>query len=189
MRSCSVPGCERPLNGRGLCQLHCRRLRNGTDMLAPVGFRHGFALAFIDKAVAYSGTDCLIWPYRLKPEGYGDVRYPGIPGTAARVVCILAHGAPLEKDLDVAHWCGTPACIAPKHLRWATASENMMDRLRHGTDNRGAKHGMSKLTEADVLEIRAQPWRKGTELAAEYGVRPTTICCIRNRRSWAWLED
>jgi hypothetical protein len=90
---------------------------------------------------------------------------------------------------QVAHWCGNRACVAPGHLRWANAKENRLDRLRHGTEHRGSRHIIAKLTEADVSEIRRRPWRKGRDLADELGVAETTISAVRSGRSWHWLPS
>ncbi len=40
------------------------------------------------------------------------------------------------------------------NLRWGTVSENQMDRVFIGNDNRGERHGMSKLTWPKVDAIR-----------------------------------
>lgn len=143
--------------------------------------------AFIPTAIGYAGSDCLIWPYGLTTTGYGQVRFPGIRGTAARVVCTLVHGAPPQDKPHVAHWCGNRACVAPKHLRWATVRENRMDKLRHGTESRGSDRYNSRLTEADVLAIRQQTWRTGRSFAVEFGVAETTISAIRGGRRWRYL--
>src|ERR1700733_11089893 len=39
------------------------------------------------------------------------------------------------------------------NLRWGTHSENQMDRVEHGTSNRGSRHPLSKLTEEHALKI------------------------------------
>jgi hypothetical protein len=151
--------------------------------------RPGEPKEFIDKAVDYAGSDCLIWPYALTSHGYGNIRYPGIPGTAARVVCTLAHGTAPHDKPHVAHWCGNRPCIAPTHLRWATPSDNRIDRLRHGTESRGTLRSNSKLTETDVLAIREQHWRTGRALAVEFGVAETTISAVRRGVKWRWLTN
>jgi hypothetical protein len=188
--TCSIPGCGRPRVGRGFCMLHWQRDRAGYDLLAPLRTPNGSAIAFIDKAAKYTGTDCLIWPFSLKPNGYGSVHYPSRrSGTASYVVCELAHDPAPSPQHEAAHSCRNPACVAPNHLRWATPQENSADKIKHGTLLRGSTIGAAKLTEAKVLAIRMQRHRKGEQLAAEYGVSCATISRIRNRLIWAWLED
>jgi HNH endonuclease len=118
---CSAEGCNRPSNGGlGFCTMHYQRHKNGSDMLASPRIPNGASIAFVDEAARHTGTGCLIWPYSRIPQGYGHVRYPGHPGTAAHVVCELAHGQAPTKDHDATHSCRNRACVAPAHLRWGT---------------------------------------------------------------------
>lgn len=41
-----------------------------------------------------------------------------------------------------------------ENLRWLTVSENHNDKKNHGTFQCGTKHGNSKLTESQVIELR-----------------------------------
>jgi len=52
--------------------------------------------------------------------------------------------------------------------------------------NQGEKHGNHKLTEANVLEIRATPgaWACSAELAQGYGVTPGCIRHVLARTTW-----
>jgi hypothetical protein len=52
----------------------------------------------------------------------------------------------------------------------------------------GEAHGSAKLTESDVRAIRRSKLTRRA-LAALYGVSPTNIGLICNRRSWASVED
>ena len=176
-----------PLTPRRLAH-PAQRLSTGVYEDHPMRAPRGALPAFIPKAVSYTGSDCLIWPYGLTSTGYGQVRYPGIRGTAARVVCTLIHGNPPRGKPYVAHWCGNRACVAPRHLRWATPHENWQDTVRHGRESKGSLRFNSKLTAADVLAIREQTWRTGAALAAELGVAETTISAVRNGKKWRWLS-
>jgi len=52
----------------------------------------------------------------------------------------------------------------------------------------GSKHGRSKLTEEQVLEIRRlgekREWGIGSKLAKQFGVGPQIISFILNRKNW-----
>ena len=64
-------------------------------------------------------------------------------------------------------------------------------KIRKGRDARGEQHGQSKLTEAQVLEIRqrcAQGERQEV-LAREFGVSRPNISVIRSGRSWRHLAE
>lgn len=72
------------------------------------------------------------------------------------------------------------------NLRWATAAENQADRNEHGTSNRGSRHGMSKLTEDDVADIRRRilSGQGVTAIARAYGVGHPTISNIKTGKTW-----
>ena len=165
--------------------MHYTRLRRTGDPLTPS--KNGKVLRFIhDVALKHDTDGCLLWPYTKNPMGYGLMRWKpgGHSSMVHRLVCELAHGEPPPDRPVAAHWCGNPSCVAPGHLRWATHKENSGDMLRHGTLPRGSQHRRSKLTEADVLAIRAQPHRRHADLAAEFGVHLGTIETVIYRRGW-----
>lgn len=183
---CSIDGCEKNIeNSRGWCKAHyVRYLRHGD----PLGGQHRLeSLKWLKSHVGYDGDGCLEWPFGTDQRGYGKVTHP-FSRRAHRVMCYLTHGDPPADKPDAAHRCGNSTCVNPKHLRWASISENMLDRVEHGTHNRGEAHPLSTLTEKDVLEIRS---RKGgepsTHVAARYGISSTTVLKIWRRESWAWL--
>jgi hypothetical protein len=73
------------------------------------------------------------------------------------------------------------------NLRWDSAQSNQMDRVTHGTSNRGERCGSAKLTELQALEIMASK-DPGCQLAQRYGVAQQTICNIRKGRRWTHLK-
>ena len=86
------------------------------------------------------------------------------------------------------HSCDTPSCVNPAHLSLGTPSDNMRDMIekkRHLTKI-GNNHYRARLTEKDVLEMRALRI-KGTlirELAAMFNVGRSTVNHIIKRDSW-----
>lgn len=72
------------------------------------------------------------------------------------------------------------------NLRWDTQASNQADRIKHGTSNRGAANGQSKLTEADVLAIYRDK-RPLAEIAQEYGMSVCGISNIKTQDTWGWL--
>lgn len=77
------------------------------------------------------------------------------------------------------------------NLRWGTHSTNMQDKVRHGTDNRGEKHKMSKLTNLDICEIRylySVCKLSQLVLADRFGVRRRTINYIINKQTWRHIK-
>ena len=62
--------------------------------------------------------------------------------------------------------------------------------LNKRLNHRGEKSGSSKLTEAQVLEVRQRlaNGERGLHIAKALGVGSSTIYGIKNQRSWEWLE-
>ena len=66
----------------------------------------------------------------------------------------------------------------------------MADTLIHGTRRRGHRHGMAKLTEAQVLRIRliaAETLMTHAEIGDQFGVSDGTIWDIIHRRYWTHI--
>jgi hypothetical protein len=150
----------------------------------------GAKAAFVEMAVDYTGNDCLIWPYHRNWNGYGVIEFRGQRNYRVhRIICERRHG-PTPADKQVAmHLCGTPACVAPAHLRWASQRENLADRVNHGTMTRGARLPHTKLKEADIPRIRtlAKLGTNNTQLAKRFGVTRKAISHLVNRKTWTWL--
>jgi hypothetical protein len=139
---------------------------------------------------AICNTDlCVDWPFHLNSAGYGQVRFGGKMMAAHRASLIIHKGEPPFPYLHAAHEptiCHNRQCVNPKHIRWATPKQNMRDRAIDGTQVRlsGESHGASKLSENDVLAIRAADTPQRL-LAAQYGVSIQTISKIQRRERWA----
>lgn len=89
-----------------------------------------------------------------------------------QIVALTFHGPAPSPAHEVAHWDGDKGHNASENVRWATRKENAADKTRLGTQIRGGAHPLSKLTEADVLEIRARRAAKETlaAIADDFGL-------------------
>ena len=107
-----------------------------------------------------------------------------------RLVALAFLGPPPTPLHQAAHADGDRRHNHFINLRWATRSENEMDKVRHGRSNRGERNRSARLRAAQVCEIREKLARRADqeEIAAEFGVAPSTISSIRNGYSWAWLR-
>lgn len=88
---------------------------------------------------------------------------------------------------ECAHLDGNPKNNLLSNLKWVTRKENAQHRIKHGTWLRGERCHSVKLTEQDVLEIRAnyvKGEKKLTDWAKEYGVTLTTIKNVISRVTW-----
>lgn len=192
---CKVAGCDKPHSSRGFCSGHLARFRRhghygfGGDLISSAP--KGSLLDWIYGHVTHDADECLIWPFVRDNNGYGGVLYEGRDNRAHRVMCILAHGEAPSNECDAAHSCGNGhlGCVNPRHLRWATRSENQMDKVKHGTDCRGEKHAFAKLTEADVRFLRSKANTfSDKENGRRLGVHYMTIHHAITGKNWGWLE-
>lgn len=105
-------------------------------------------------------------------------------------MCKAAHGEPPEDKPVARHLCGKGhlGCVNPKHLEWSTNSVNQMDRVVHGTSNRGQGNGHAKLSDEDVISIYTTKIEEKF-LAEKFNVSITTIYDIKRKRTWKWLTD
>lgn len=86
----------------------------------------------------------------------------------------------------VRHRCDNPSCINPEHLEVGTHRDNMDDRDNRNRTLKGSNHGMSKLSELDVLFIRKclKDGASQASLAEKYKVNKKVIYDIKNRNIW-----
>jgi len=152
--------------------------------------RVGKAYRFFSEIVLpYDGNECLWWPFS-KTDGYGHLRSSGQDYLVHRLACESINGEPPSSNHEAAHSCGNGhlGCVTRKHLSWKTRAENFADKVPHGTHSRGARQWNTILTEADVRGIRALEGKLfHREIAARYGIKPTTVSAIFRGDSWAWL--
>jgi hypothetical protein len=143
-------------------------------------------------------TGCWLWLGPYSHNGYGRCGEE----RANRVALSLRLGRQLRSDEEAAHKCDVRCCVNPDHLFPATHQQNEDDKKAKGRQARGAElakaqaasrprgetHGMTKLTDAQVLEIRARHvcGSRGSDstsaLAKEYGVDRTLIWMISTKR-------
>lgn len=188
-RLCSADDCNKPALTRGLCNAHyLRAWRHGSPYAG--GTSKGAAPEFLNRALAYEGSECLTWPFSTV-NGYGQIRIDGRSQLVSRIVCEAENGPAPTENMEAAHSCGNGhlGCVARKHLRWATRAENRQDMIDHGRSIRGEKNHFAKLTEADVRDIkRSYAFKTNRAIASEYGVDASLISKINSGHAWAWVE-
>lgn len=99
-----------------------------------------------------------------------------------RLVALAFIGPQPSPLHEVAHCNGDPSNNAATNLRWATRAENHADKLLHGTHNRGERHPLSKLTNAQTEDIRASTLTN-KQIAAEFGICASHAWAIKNRKT------
>lgn len=145
---------------------------------------NGTYLKWLEDHAQFAGPGCLTWPFSWA------VTFRGERMNASRAMCFLAHGEPPSPELDAAHNCGKGhlKCVHPSHVRWATKSENQLDRHVHGTAPIGTNNPQSVLSDDSVRQIRTVTGWKHRDIAALYGISRQTVSAIRARRLWGWLQ-
>lgn len=143
---------------------------------------------FFDKVYFDPNSGCWIWATTAHGKGYGLFWYGGSNKRAHRISWEL-HRGPIPKGLCVLHTCDNPPCVNPDHLWLGTMVENNADRDNKGRfiTLRGEAIGTSKLTEQDVIEIRAseEPY---LTIAARFGVCENNVSLIRRRLTWMHVQ-
>lgn len=99
-----------------------------------------------------------------------------------RLVAFEFIGPPPSPLHEVAHNDGDPSHNEVGNLRWATRRDNHMDKVAHGTHNRGNQHPNHKVTDAQVRRIRGDA-RPNKAIAAEYGIAWQTVWAIKTNRT------
>lgn len=90
-----------------------------------------------------------------------------------------------KSGLHICHLDGNPKNNRLSNLAQVDAKTNHTHKKIHGTYKFGESHPISKLSEKNVLKIRAAKGRvKQKVLAKKYGVTYSNISAIQLRKSW-----
>lgn len=92
---------------------------------------------------------------------------------------------PCPRGKEVNHKNGRRLDNRPENLEYVTAAENKAHAVANGFVSHGDRHPNSKLTAAEVRQIRRK-FKPGmcAALAKEYGVHLATIDYIVRRKTW-----
>lgn len=101
------------------------------------------------------------------------------------LVALTFHGE-CPEGMEVRHLDGVKVNAVKGNLKYGTPTENQADRVAHGTTNRGELCGTAKLSNADVIRIKAllsAGAMAQKDIAAAFGVSQATISSIKHGSS------
>jgi hypothetical protein len=132
---------------------------------------------------------CWEWTGSRHVAGYGMTRIDGKLYRCNRVALEL-EGIDLTNKIAM-HTCDNPPCCNPAHLIAGTMKDNMEDRNNKERQAKGIDLKHSKLTEEQIVEIRAL-WASGTmtqtDIGFDYGVHQGTISYLVNNKTWKHIK-
>ena len=132
----------------------------------------------------------LLIPTPAGPKGYLYVRlsWPKRQKFYVHVLVATVFHGHRPNGMDCCHCNGNHLDNRAINLRWDTRTGNMLDAKKHGTIARGERQGVSKLTEQDVLNIRAA---NGTcvQISKKFNISPMHVSRIKRKQRWAWLNN
>lgn len=143
---------------------------------------------FWKRVVKSTHGRCWIWNGPKTLFGYGQLTFGNRPITAHRLSWLIHNGA-IPDGLCVLHNCpnrDNPSCVNPAHLWLGSNIDNSKDRHVKGRDAIGEIHGLSKLTDDKIREIRERKENGATQrrMARDYGVHVSTIRSVIRYKTW-----
>lgn len=134
-------------------------------------------------------SGCWLWSGATSMAGYGQLHKDGKTYYAHRLSYEM-HKGEIPDGKFVCHRCDVPSCVNPSHLFAGSHEDNMADMTSKGRGTLGEINGQSKLSEADVINIRAiYEYTKATQqkLADIYNVSRSLIGLIISRERWGHI--
>lgn len=144
--------------------------------------------------IAPGPNGCVDWTGAKDQDGYGifNAGSVGLSRTckATKFAVFLRTGEAPTKGTLLRHVCDRPVCVNPDHLEAGTHADNAADKVARGRQARGETHGCAKLTEAQVIDMRAHRSAGASyrEIGNRFDVDTRTAHRALTGASWAHLR-
>lgn len=139
-------------------------------------------IRFWKKVERRGPNECWPWLGWRNQSGYGQFHVSGRLRLPAHVYAWkITHGdLPPDKPWGL-HHCDNPPCCNPSHIFPGTSQDNVRDRHAKGRDAKGNRHGMTKLSEEDIVTIRRRlsMGDRYDDIARDFHVAKVTIASIK----------
>jgi len=126
--------------------------------------------------------NCIEWKKSKTKDGYGITYEPG-KYTLVHRYTWEQHNGLIPQGMVIRHKCDNPSCYKIEHLELGTRKQNTQDMLDRKRASVGSAHPISKLTEQDVLDIRASKL-SCEKLARMYNCNSSNIHHIKTKKTW-----
>ncbi|WP_398480889.1 HNH endonuclease, partial [Tardiphaga sp.] len=104
---------------------------------------------------------------------------------AHRAAYEAIHGQGTTHGLVVRHSCDMPLCVNPAHLSTGTIKDNADDMVRRGRSLRGARSPHTRLSEAQVAEIRGLAGRvRQRDIGRRFGLTQSAVSRLTRGNRW-----
>ncbi len=135
----------------------------------------------------------IIMRQRRDKDGYRTVtfcvNYYKTGHRVGRLVLIAFVGQP-SSEQENAHLDNDKENNCLSNLSWETHVDNIGHKVRHGTAQLGMKHGMAKLSDDNVRQIRRlRGLITGERLSEMFGVSAAVISKIQLNKLWKHIKD
>lgn len=157
----------------------------------PLLAKHGASSTFQERfwsKVKITET-CWLWIGCLNECGYGSISTSSGRTMLANRASWLINRGDIPAGMKVLHTCDNPPCVNPDHLFIGTQADNIEDMVTKGRGAKGEVSGSHKLTEVQVLELRADR-DSGMiikQLRLKYNTSHANACAIIHRRTWTHI--